>query len=145
MGRHAHALFSHSRLSNLGGKYRKNIGNAGQYWPFWGGVHVTASSPKVFKVSIWILQEVFVSSRATILCSYKVWPYAGQSQRDGKVENSLNFKIFCTCIGALYVENGRVKSSISFVRTLHTRTYRPSNWEDMGMHTVATLVCQTWW
>ena len=37
------------------GKYRKNIGNAGQCWPFWGGgggggVHVTASSPKVFKV-----------------------------------------------------------------------------------------------
>ena len=38
----------------------------------------------------------------------------------------------------------RVKSSISFVCTLHTRTYRPCNWEDMGMHTVATLVCQTW-
>ena len=31
---------------------------------------------------------------------------AGQSQRDGKFENSLNFKIFLTCIGALYVENG---------------------------------------
>ena len=44
--------------------------------------------------------------RATILCSYKVRPYAGQSQRDGKFENSLNFKIFLTCIGALYVENG---------------------------------------
>ena len=39
----------------------------------------------------------------------------------------------------------RVKSSISFVRTLHTGTYRPCNWEDMGMHTVATLVCQTLW
>ena len=26
---------------------------------------------------------------------------AGQSQRDGKVEYSLNFKIFLTCIGAL--------------------------------------------
>ena len=38
----------------------------------------------------------------------------------------------------------RDKSSISFVRTLHTRTHRPCNWEDMGMHTVATLVCQTW-
>ena len=64
---------------------------------------------------------------------------------DGKFENSLNFKIFLTCIGALYVENGyRVKSSISFVRTLHTRTYRPCKLEDMGMHTVATLVCQTW-
>ena len=44
--------------------------------------------------------------RATILCSYKVGPYAGQSQRDGKFENSINFKIFLTCIGALYVENG---------------------------------------
>ena len=40
------------------------------------------------------------------MCSYKVWPYAGHSQRDGKVENSFNFKIFLTCIGALYVENG---------------------------------------
>ena len=39
--------------------------------------------------------------RATILCSYKVGPNAGQSQRDGKVEYSLNFKIFLTCIGAL--------------------------------------------
>ena len=38
----------------------------------------------------------------------------------------------------------RVKSSISFVPTLHTRTYLPCKWEDMGMHTVATLVCQTW-
>ena len=38
----------------------------------------------------------------------------------------------------------RVKSPISVVRTLHTRTYRPCHWEDMGMHTVTTLVCQTW-
>ena len=44
--------------------------------------------------------------RATILCSYKVGPYVGQSQRDGKIENSINLKIFLTCIGALYVENG---------------------------------------
>ena len=44
--------------------------------------------------------------RATILCSYKVGPYVGQSQRDGKVENSINLKIFLTCIGALYEENG---------------------------------------
>ena len=36
----------------------------------------------------------------------------------------------------------RVKSSISFVRTLHTRTYRLWKWDDMGMHTVATVVCQ---
>ena len=47
-----------------------------------------------------------MQSRATILCSYKVRPYAGQSQRDGKVEHSLNFEIFLTCIGALLVENG---------------------------------------
>ena len=39
--------------------------------------------------------------RATILCSYMVWPYAGQSHRDGKVENLLNFKIYLTCIVAL--------------------------------------------
>ena len=38
----------------------------------------------------------------------------------------------------------RDKNSISFVRTLRTRTHRPCSWEDMGMHTVATLVCQTW-
>ena len=38
----------------------------------------------------------------------------------------------------------RVKSSISFVRTLHTRTYRSCKWEGMGIQTVATLVCQTW-
>ena len=31
-----------------------------------------------------------------------------------------------------------------FVRTLHTRTYRSCKWEGMGIHTVATLVCQTW-
>ena len=35
--------------------------------------------------------------------SYKVCTYAGQSQRDGKVENSLNVKIFLTCIGVLYI------------------------------------------
>ena len=37
-----------------------------------------------------------------------------------------------------------VKSSISFVRTLHTRTYRLCKWDDMGMHCLATVVCQIW-
>ena len=36
----------------------------------------------------------------------------------------------------------RVKSSISFVRTLHTHTYRSCKWEDMGMHCLATVICQ---
>ena len=48
-----------------------------------------------------MLQEVFVLGRATILRSYKVSPYAGQSQPDGKFENSVNFKISLTYIGAL--------------------------------------------
>ena len=42
--------------------------------------------------------QTFVDTRSDLI--------AGQSQRDGKFENSLNFKIVMTCIGALYVENG---------------------------------------
>ena len=30
------------------------------------------------------------------------------------------------------------------MRTLPTRTYQPCKWEGMGMHSLATLVCQTW-
>ena len=33
---------------------------------------------------------------------------------------------------------------MSLVRTLRTRTYQPCKWEGIGMHTVATLVCQIW-
>ena len=68
-----------------GGKYRKIYRECGSILTILRGVHVTASSPKVFKVQISILQEVFVWGRATILYSYKICPYAGQSQRDGKV------------------------------------------------------------
>ena len=69
----------------------------------------------------------------------------GQSQRDGKFENSLNFDIiFDLHRSPVSREQFLVKSSISFVRTLHTRTYRPCKWEDMGMHCLATVVCQIW-
>ena len=37
-----------------------------------------------------------------------------------------------------------VRSSISFVRALRTGGYPPDKWEGMGMHTLATLVCQIW-
>ena len=40
-------------------------------------------------ISIW--------SGNIFLCSYKVWPYAGQSQLDATLEYSWNFKTFMTC------------------------------------------------
>ena len=83
---------------------------------------------------------VFLHRRA-ILCSYMVLPYAGQSQRDGKVENSLNFKIFLTLCK---YRTDRARSSISFLGTLHTRTHPPCKWEGTGMHSFATTACQMW-
>ena len=46
-----------------------------------------------------IIQGRFQYDRA--ICSYKVWPYAGQSQLDAEIEYSWNFNPFLTCIGAL--------------------------------------------
>ena len=37
-----------------------------------------------------------------------------------------------------------VRSYISLVRTLPTRTYQPCKWEGMGMHSLATVICQMW-
>ena len=42
------------------------------------------------------------------------------------------------------MENGRVRSSISLMRTLPTGTYQPCKREDIGMHSLATVVGQTW-
>ena len=47
------------------------------------------------------IQGRFQYDRAIYLSSYKVWPYAGQSQLDAEIEYSLNFNKFLTCIGAL--------------------------------------------
>ena len=30
------------------------------------------------------------------------------------------------------------------MRTLPTRTYQPCKWEGMGMHSLATVICQMW-
>ena len=42
----------------------------------------------------WIIQRRFQYDRAINLCSYKDWPYAGQSQLDAKIEYSWNFNTF---------------------------------------------------
>ena len=38
----------------------------------------------------------------------------------------------------------RVRSYISLARTLLTLTYQPYKWEGMGMHSLATVICQMW-
>ena len=100
------------------------------------GVHVTASSPKVFQV--YILQEVFVRQSCVVTRS-DLMRVSHSGTANLKIQN---FKIFFTYIGALYVEN--IWLRISFVGTLHTRISPPCKSEGMGMLTVATLVCQIW-
>ena len=52
-----------------------------------------------------ILLCVFLYDRAIMMCSYKVWSYTGQSQRDVKVEYSWKVSNVLTCMGALQVGN----------------------------------------
>ena len=86
-------------LCQIWGQFRWNLVLHGSKCPILKWVHQTARSPNGLWIQDWIIQRRFQYDRA--ICSYKVWPYAGQSQLDAKIEYSWNFNTFLTCIGAL--------------------------------------------
>ena len=81
------------------GQFRWNLVLYGPKCPILKRVHQTVRSPTGLWIQGWILPGRFQYDRA--ICSYKVWPYAGQSQLDAAIEYSWNSKTFLTCIGAL--------------------------------------------
>ena len=83
------------------GQFRWNRVLYGSKCPILKGVHQTARSPNGVWIQGGILQGRFQYYRAIYLSSYKVWPSAGQSQPDAKIDYSWNFNTFLTCIGAL--------------------------------------------
>ena len=76
--------------------------------------------------------------------SYNVWLYADQSQRDVKVENSWNLKIFWPASEPCREATSKYSDSIFPVPILPTRSHPPCKYEGMGMHSLDTLVCQSW-
>ena len=90
-------------VCQIWGQFRWNLVLYGSKCPILKRVHQTARSPTGVWIQGWILQGRFQYDRA--ICSYKVWPYAGQSQLDAKIEYSWNFKTFLTCIVALWTGN----------------------------------------
>ena len=88
-------------VCKIWGQFRWNLVIYGSKCPSLKGVHQTARSPNGLWIQRWILQGRFQSDRAIYLSSYKVWPYAGQSQLDATIEYSWNFNTFPTWIGAL--------------------------------------------
>ena len=88
-------------VCHIWGKFRWNLVLYGLNCPILKRVHQTARSPNGLWIQGWILQGRFQYDRAIYLSNYKVWPYAGQSQLDAKIEYSWNFNKFLTCIGAL--------------------------------------------
>ena len=87
-------------VCQIWGKYRWNMEIPGQNVLFWRGSIKRLNLQTTYRCRAEIFRIYFYVS-ATILCSYNVWPYAGQSQRDVKVENSWNLKNIFTCFGAL--------------------------------------------
>ena len=88
-------------VCHIWGQFRWNLVLHGSKCPILKRVHQTARSPNGLWIQGGILQGRFQYDRAIFLSSYKVWPYAGQSQLDATIEYSWNFYKFLTCIVAL--------------------------------------------
>ena len=88
-------------LCQIWGQFRWNLVLHGSKCPILKGVNQTARSTNGQEIQGWIIQRWFPCYRAIYLCNYKVWPDAGQSQRDAEIEYSWNFNTFLACIGAL--------------------------------------------
>ena len=88
-------------VCNIWGQFRWNLVLYGSKCTILKRVHQPARSPNGLWIQGWIHQGRFQYDRAIYLSSYKVWPYAGQSQLDATIEYSWNFKTFLTCIVAL--------------------------------------------
>ena len=92
-------------VCQIWGQFRWNLVLYGSKCPILKRVHQTARSP----IGLWIQrcshQGRFQYDRAIYLSSYNVWPYAGQSQLDAKIEYSWDFNRFLNCSGALWTGN----------------------------------------
>ena len=86
-------------------QFRRNLVIYGSKCRILKGVHQTGRSTNGLSIQGWIIQGRFQYNWVIDLCSYKIEPYAGQSQLDAKIEYSWNFKAFLTSIGALYTGN----------------------------------------
>ena len=72
-------------------------------------------------------------------CSYKVWPYAGQSQLDATIEYSEILKHFWPASDPVHDMD-----FIFPVLTLPSLTCPPCKYEGMDMHSSSTVVCKIW-
>ena len=88
-------------VCKIWGQFRWNLVIYGSKCPILKRVHQTVRSPNGLLIQGWILPARFQYDRAIYLSSYKVWPYASQSQLHATIEYSWNFTTFLTCIGAL--------------------------------------------
>ena len=70
------------------GHFRWNLVIYGSKCRFLKMGHQTGRSTNGLNIQGWIIQGRFQYDWAIYLCSYKVWPYAGQSQLDAKIEYS---------------------------------------------------------
>ena len=72
-------------VCQIWGQFRWNLVLYGSKCPILKRVHETARSPFGLWIQHCILQGRFQYDRAIYLSSYNVWPYAGQSQLDAKL------------------------------------------------------------
>ena len=129
-------------VCHIWGQFRWNLVLYGSKCPILKRVHQTARSPNGLWIQGWILQGRFQYNRA--ICSYQIWPYAGQSHVDPKIEYSWNFNTFLTCIGACRQATIKDMALIFPVRTLPTLSYRPRKYKGMDMLSWSTVVCHIW-
>ena len=116
-------------LCQIWGQFRWNLVLYVSKCPILKWVHQTTRSPNQYNRAI---------------CSYQIWPYAGQSQLDAKMEYSWNFNTFLTCIGACRQATIKDMDFIFPVRTLPTLSYRPRKYKGMDMLSWSTVVCHIW-
>ena len=141
MWRHEHAKLRHSTLSKLGTISSKS-----------GTLRVKMSysevGPSNGQTSKRLIDTGLNHSGSIPIWSgdlhYKIWPYAGQSQLDAKIEYSWNFSTFLTCIGACRQATIKDMDFMFPVRTLPSLSYRPRKYKGMDMLSWSTVVCHIW-
>ena len=90
-----------------------------------------------------MIQGRFQYDRAT--CSYKVWPYAGQSQLDAKIEYSWNFNnIFDLHRSPVDRQTLRIWTVYFLCVTLPSLSVHPVNMKAWTCTAHPTVVCQIW-
>ena len=126
-------------LCQIWGQFRWNLVLYGSKCPILKGSIKRPDLQTAYRYRAEIIQGRFQYDRA--ICSYKVWPYAGQSQLDAKIAYSWNFwPASETCRQATIKD----MDFIFPVRTLRSLTCPPCKYEGMDMHSWSTVVCKIW-